>query len=287
MDVKKSGVSPAYLLVKKINIDIDGVEPGKIIETTDRNQIFESTHFSERTPFELSSNSSFSIVGDEVIPWAMKERLVVDFPVQGGGHIMQADGVKDDDYMISASHSKEGGLFHAVDIVADMGERVVAAGPGVVVSVQDGYPDAGCDDSRFGMYDNRVIVLHEDGLEATYGHLMKGSVSVSPGGRVEAGEMIGKVGNSGASFVPHLHFQVGGMNSHGYMTFPLKFRCGGKKKIPEVGHVLCDLMSPDPQPPVAGSASPPVQDGDRMGEFKSVEPTKIMCTGSRIAQTSC
>ena len=41
-----------------------------------------------------------------------------------------------------------------------------------------------------------------------YAHLRQGSVAVRTGQRVEAGDLLGEIGNSGSSTEPHLHFHV-------------------------------------------------------------------------------
>ncbi|MEZ4587109.1 MAG: M23 family metallopeptidase [Gemmatimonadales bacterium] len=55
---------------------------------------------------------------------------------------------------------------------------------------------------------NYVIIRHEDGLYSGYMHLQGGSVTVAKGDRVSRGQMIGRVGQTGNSTEPHLHFHV-------------------------------------------------------------------------------
>lgn len=55
---------------------------------------------------------------------------------------------------------------------------------------------------------NHVIVRHEDGTVAVYAHLRRGSVAVKPGQRVEVGDQLGEVGNTGNSSEPHLHVHL-------------------------------------------------------------------------------
>lgn len=55
---------------------------------------------------------------------------------------------------------------------------------------------------------NHVIVDLGDGSYAVYAHLRKGSLRVTNGQRVHAGEHIADCGNSGNSTEPHVHFQV-------------------------------------------------------------------------------
>ena len=53
---------------------------------------------------------------------------------------------------------------------------------------------------------NYVLVRQAEGIYAFYAHLQKGSVAVAVGQSVPAGAMIGRLGNSGNSTNPHLHF---------------------------------------------------------------------------------
>ena len=80
---------------------------------------------------------------------------------------------------------------------------VLAAANGVVTSTHDNEPDRNT--SCTGQ-SNFVHVRHPDGLTALYYHLKKGSVAVSVGQQVSAGDILGVVGSSGCSTGPHLHF---------------------------------------------------------------------------------
>jgi murein DD-endopeptidase MepM/ murein hydrolase activator NlpD len=52
------------------------------------------------------------------------------------------------------------------------------------------------------------VVVGTGGTYALYAHLAPGSVVVTSGQRVRAGEVIGRVGHTGNSTAPHLHFQL-------------------------------------------------------------------------------
>jgi len=52
------------------------------------------------------------------------------------------------------------------------------------------------------------VILEKDGIFALCAHLANGSVKVKKGDTVKEGEPIGKVGHSGNSTAPHLHFQL-------------------------------------------------------------------------------
>jgi murein DD-endopeptidase MepM/ murein hydrolase activator NlpD len=86
--------------------------------------------------------------------------------------------------------------FHAgVDIAAAYGREVPSAGAGRVVF-----------SGSQGGYGNTVVVQHEGGVRTRYAHLS--SIQVEVGARVGAGTVIGRVGSSGRSTGPHLHFEV-------------------------------------------------------------------------------
>ena len=51
-----------------------------------------------------------------------------------------------------------------------------------------------------------VTIRHSDGTSSLYAHLS--STNVSDGQRVDAGDAIGRVGQTGRAFGPHLHFEI-------------------------------------------------------------------------------
>jgi len=53
-----------------------------------------------------------------------------------------------------------------------------------------------------------VVLDADDDRDYVFMHLRRGSIAVVAGQRVAAGDQIGQVGNSGASFGAHLHFEV-------------------------------------------------------------------------------
>ncbi|MDX3640931.1 M23 family metallopeptidase [Streptomyces sp. MB09-02B] len=92
-------------------------------------------------------------------------------------------------------------------------QPVVASAGGRVVEVQDGLPDQTPPvtppvppiEDTVG---NHVTVEVAPGRYLLYAHLTPGSLRVREGDRVEPGQVLGLIGNSGNSTTPHLHFQV-------------------------------------------------------------------------------
>ncbi len=87
-------------------------------------------------------------------------------------------------------------MHKGLDFTAPQGTPVYATGNGTVeVAGQTG--------DGFG---NHVVINHGYGYETLYGHMYK--VKVNVGQKVERGEVIGWVGNSGKSTGPHCHYEV-------------------------------------------------------------------------------
>ncbi|MDR2924665.1 MAG: M23 family metallopeptidase [Azoarcus sp.] len=96
---------------------------------------------------------------------------------------------------------------YAVDFGVPLGTTVLAARAGTVIEVRDRF-DEGRPDPRLAEKTNLVSILHSDGTFAQYAHLAPRSIVARPGERVEAGQMIGKSGNTGFAGGPHLHFDL-------------------------------------------------------------------------------
>jgi murein DD-endopeptidase MepM/ murein hydrolase activator NlpD len=113
-------------------------------------------------------------------------------------------------YPVSQSHktgSHVGKGTWSWDFAMPVGTPVVAPAGGVVRKVRQDSTRHGCNSSY--AYDaNYVILAFQDGTEALFLHLEANSVPLSVGDRVRAGDTIGRVGMSGWTCGPHLHFQV-------------------------------------------------------------------------------
>ncbi|PRH78599.1 M23 family peptidase [Streptomyces solincola] len=89
---------------------------------------------------------------------------------------------------------------------------VLAVADGVVVASRNDVPDQTPGKPPAPSFEdadgNYVIVDIGDGRYAGYAHLVPGSVQAEAGDRVRKGQVLGRLGNSGNSTGPHLHFQV-------------------------------------------------------------------------------
>jgi murein DD-endopeptidase MepM/ murein hydrolase activator NlpD len=104
-------------------------------------------------------------------------------------------------HTISSPYGYRWGRFHYADDITGShasGKIVVAARDGVVEST--GWENGGGG--------NTIIISHGGGLTTKYCHLLSGSISVSPGEHVSAGQAIARVGMTGDATGPHLHFEI-------------------------------------------------------------------------------
>jgi hypothetical protein len=123
------------------------------------------------------------------------ERYAIDFVQLGANDALaQGDPTKAADY----------GYF---------GDDVTAAASGTVVNTQDGLPEQTPGALPPGQTvqtagGNYVVVDIGRGRYAFYAHFQPGTLTVKVGDKVETGDVLGKLGNTGNTDAPHLHFHV-------------------------------------------------------------------------------
>lgn len=124
------------------------------------------------------------------------------------------------------SFTHHGNSKYAFDMRADENTHVRAARGGKVIFVRESTtenccPGGDCPDDC-DIQANSVRIQHSDGTIGRYVHMPHNGVLVDVGARIRRGDLIAKVGNTGYSTGPHLHFEVR-EDSDG-PTIPIRFQ---------------------------------------------------------------
>ena len=123
--------------------------------------------------------------------WLERERMLASTP-----SIMPVRGWFSDGYGWRKNPVSGNREFHkGVDIVAPSGAVIRATADGVVTA-----------SGRVGGYGKKVDLYHGFGYKTRYGHMSE--VFVKPGQKVRRGDALGRVGSTGRSTGPHLHYEV-------------------------------------------------------------------------------
>jgi len=88
-------------------------------------------------------------------------------------------------------------MHKGVDFAAPTGTPIIAAGSGVIT--KSGWN---------GSYGRYIRIRHNSTYDTAYAHLSRIARGVTPGARVEQGQIIGYVGSTGRSTGPHLHYEI-------------------------------------------------------------------------------
>jgi hypothetical protein len=221
--------SPTVPASAAVSVDVDLiVPPGAAPDRV--------TH---KIAYALEANSRLGLLADprEVdVPEVVVNRqaaIVIRPPVKGDGWLAGAacckpnvhrderiaiSGVRiatAETFAIDLVKVRNGKIFDGDGKAAEQyygfGEEVLAVADGTVVSVHDGMPDqkplalmTPTSTSDYG--GNNVMVKIAPNVFAWYAHLRERSIALKAGDVVKAGDTIGKLGNSGPSEGPHLHF---------------------------------------------------------------------------------
>lgn len=92
-------------------------------------------------------------------------------------------------------NGEKASVHYGVDVTGRRGAPVAAANDGEVVLARDAY-----------LSGKSVVLWHGAGVFTTYFHL--DSIAVRPGARVKKGQRLGRVGSTGRSTGPHLHWSA-------------------------------------------------------------------------------
>ncbi len=140
-----------------------------------------------RPPPSAPAATQATISGGRLVVPAGAPAVPVDAPAQPGRFVWPAQGFLSQGY----------GRYHgAIDIAkSPQGSPILAADAGTIAFA-----------GWSGGLGNAIQIDHGDGFTTTYGHLM--SIGVQVGQTVQQGEQIGRMGTTGHSTGPHLHFIV-------------------------------------------------------------------------------
>lgn len=139
-------------------------------------------------------------------PFAGRWKAVVD---KTGHHQIKVWAI----YAIDFVKVDAGGFVHsgsgkALEDYFGFDQPIYAAEDGEVEHVEKDFNDM--PPGKSGKFEeaNSITIKHSDREYSTYGHMKKGSATVKKGDPVKKGQVIGRIGNSGASGLPHLHFTM-------------------------------------------------------------------------------
>jgi murein DD-endopeptidase MepM/ murein hydrolase activator NlpD len=123
-------------------------------------------------------------------------------------------------------------MHNGVDYGAPIGTKIRAVADGVVLFA-----------GRKGANGNLIVLKHANGYRTLYAHLNRIADDVRPGRRVTKKQIIGRVGNTGRSTGPHLHY---GMKRNGRYVNPRKvdFARGEPLKGEEKARFIEEVADP-------------------------------------------
>ena len=176
-----------------------------------------------------------------------------------------------------APHSYDGhdGTDIRLRNLADMraGVAVNAAADGVVAGTRDGVRDASIRDAHAPDHAGRecgngVRITHAEGYVTQSCHLMNGSIRVRTGQAVKAGEVIGKIGLSGNTEFPHLHFGMwkDGVKIDPFTAGPITDTCDAATVVSKPQGLWATAISYQPTAILNDGFATDVPDAKAMGD---------------------
>ncbi|HEX9084067.1 MAG TPA: M23 family metallopeptidase [Gemmatimonadaceae bacterium] len=198
------------------------------------------------TVADAKGHRSEQMLGIPIRYYQQKTALIVPFR----GH-----GIVGQDYITSGGHGgysnafaidldgldqNDGELSDANENAADAGygREIIAPAAGTVVYTRNDVPDSQhpgeepdsnyfktLHDPVMAYAGNCVIIDHGNSEYSVMMHMQPGSVTLKVGDRVATGQVIGRLGNSGDAFGPHLHYQLqSGPRLWVYQSLPFRFQ---------------------------------------------------------------
>ncbi|WP_346362790.1 M23 family metallopeptidase [Bosea sp. (in: a-proteobacteria)] len=140
-------------------------------------------------PFEATLSSLQPRIATVFRLRGLVEQLPLRRPLAGELELSSNYGYRADPFTRGAA------LHTGMDLRAEHGSPVRATGPGKVVTAE-----------YSGGYGNMVEIEHAGGITTRYAHMS--AILVSEGQTVTAGTLVGRVGSTGRSTGPHLHYET-------------------------------------------------------------------------------
>lgn len=191
-------------IVRTVFFDVDlqrRVAPGDFLELLIANGEGEATPRQDLLLVSLSTGQTkrryyrFKLTDEDVVDYFDEQgRSVKQFLLRkpiDGGEFRSGFGMRR--HPITGSYR----LHAGVDWAGSVGLAIRAAGNGVVRLAEW--------DSGYG---RRVEIEHNHGYVTTYSHMSAFAPGIKDGVRVRQGQIIGRLGSSGLSTGPHLHYEV-------------------------------------------------------------------------------
>jgi murein DD-endopeptidase MepM/ murein hydrolase activator NlpD len=197
-------VSTAYGVRQRISGSAAAVEEAPLVPTVPQSL---AEYDFLRTAALTHQRNIFARADAYVIPsiWPITGRLV-----DGFGH-------RNDPF------SGEGAMHTGIDISAPQGTAVKATADGIVIHA-----------SWNAGYGRCVVLDHGNGYQTLYGHLSR--IEVIDGQEIRRGEIVGRVGSTGHSTGPHLHYEVRiratPVNPYRFLSRPVLMKAAAPSEFP-------------------------------------------------------
>lgn len=150
--------------------------------------LYDALDGSIQTVEELNKNiKDLTVLWNKQVVWL--ESMPTGYPVKHSHQISSGYGLRIDPF--TSQMARHGGI----DFPGPVGAPILAGAKGVVVRAEW--------DREYG---NVIEIKHVDGFKTLYGH--NSQLLVKVGQAVERGEQIAKLGSTGRSTGPHLHYEV-------------------------------------------------------------------------------
>lgn len=162
--------------------------------------------YAQKTGLHFPLRGDFMIVTGHATSEGGHEERSQNFAFDAVGlgphlELLRGDGTKNTDF-----------VGYGLDVLAPADGVVVYTRNDVADNPARGNQDFGAllllPDPPWGVAGNCVVIDHQDGEFSLLAHMQPGSVRVKKGDRVKQGDLLGKLGNSGATTGPHLHYHL-------------------------------------------------------------------------------